>query len=225
MCLICVPLVESGIDSMVDKANRVECETVELRLDFLSGFSDLGHLEKIEKKKVVACMPSWEGGNFKGSEPDRMKILRSSLDFADFITIELNTDKILRDSLVAAAKDAGVKVILSYHNFDLTPPRQEIIRILNKELEANADIAKIAFMANNYTDVLNLMQVLVDQNDDASFNIPLIAISMGKFGKISRVIGPLLGSYLTYAPIEKGGESAPGQLTLDELTQILKILD
>ena len=54
--------------------------------------------------------------------------------------------------------------------------------------------------------------------------IPLIAISMGEKGKITRVLGPLLGSYLTFAAIATGKESAPGQMTVKDLRDIFQII-
>ena len=52
----------------------------------------------------------------------------------------------------------------------------------------------------------------------------IIAFSMGPTGKYSRVIAPLLGGYLTFAVLEAGQESAPGQLTVQELLSIWEIL-
>ncbi len=220
--MICIPIVESDINSMVKIANSVDAGLIELRLDYLSEFSDLEKLREIRTEKIVTCMPSWEGGNFKGTEKERFEILTKALKFAGLVTIELNTEKKYRDELIKNAKDAGVKVIIACHDFNSTPERTEIIEILNRERDSNADIAKVAFMANNYQDVLNLMQVLVDKGPD--FGIPIIALSMGNFGRISRVLAPLLGSYLTFASIKKGKESAEGQLTAEEVRKILEIL-
>jgi len=220
--MICASIIESGIDSMVKIANSIDSDIIELRLDHLSEFSGLEKLRGIRTEKIVTCMPSWEGGNFKGQERERFEILNKAIEFAEFVTIELRTEKKYRDELIKNAKEIGVKVIIAYHNFDSTPERKEIIKILNRERDSKADIAKVAFMASNYKDVLNLMQVLVDNYE--KFEIPIIALSMGRFGRISRILVPLLGSYLTFASVEKGRESAEGQLTVEELRKILKIL-
>jgi 3-dehydroquinate dehydratase len=47
---------------------------------------------------------------------------------------------------------------------------------------------------------------------------------MGTAGKYSRIISPILGGYLTFAVLEAGQESAPGQLTVQELLSVWKIL-
>jgi len=222
--MICASIIEPDIDSMVNIANSIDSDIIELRLDYLSDFSGLEKLRAIRKEKIVTCMPSWEGGKFEGRERERFEILKRSMEFAEFITIELRAKKKYREDLIERAKEIGVKVIIAYHDFNSTPERREIMRILDRERDSRADIAKVAFMANDYKDVLDLMQVLVDKVDEG-FGIPIIALSMGKLGRISRVLAPLLGSYLTFASVEKGRESAEGQLTVNELRKILKILD
>lgn len=211
----------SKVDSMVKIANSVDSNLVELRLDYLDNFLEIGKLKKIKKPRISTCMPVWEGGKFKGSENERAEILLSAIEFSNYVTIELRTRKSLRDPLIKKAKERGVKVIVSYHDFNSTPEKKEIMKIIKKEHSAGADIAKVAFMPKNYADVLNAMYALVENK----LKIPVIAISMGKIGKISRVIAPALGSYMAYASAGKGKESAEGQLTVKELKEVLKILE
>jgi 3-dehydroquinate dehydratase type I len=52
----------------------------------------------------------------------------------------------------------------------------------------------------------------------------IIAFCMGEQGRISRVMALLLGSYLSFAALDKGAESAPGQLTIGEMRQLQEIL-
>ncbi len=218
--MICTPITEPRIDAMIKVANSVDSGMVELRLDYLNDFSGIEKIRDISKLKISTCMPSWEGGKFKGSEKERIEILLSAIEFSGYLTIELKTRKSLRDMLIKKAREKGVKVIIAYHDFNSTPGRKAILKILKKEQAAGADIAKVAFMPKNYADVLNTMYSLVENK----IGIPVIAVSMGKIGKISRIIAPVLGSYLTYASVEMGKESAEGQLTVDELRNVLKIL-
>jgi 3-dehydroquinate dehydratase type I len=222
--MICVSIMEADVVSMVAAASKAPTDIVELRLDALSDFSGLSALKKIKKKKIVACMPSWEGGSFHGSEAARARILFSAIPLSDYVTVELRADKALLDALLMDAKKAKVKSIIAYHDFKSTPSKEKIISILNDEKSAGADIAKVAFMAKDDADVLRLMQALVELRDDPAFKLPIIAVSMGEAGKISRVVAPLLGAYLTYAAPSKGKESAPGQLTFDEVNKILSVV-
>lgn len=218
--MICIAITESTIDSMVRIANSTDSDLAELRLDYLDDFSEIEKIRNIRKPKISTCMPVWEGGRFKGSEKERIEILLSAIEFSNFVTIELRTRKSLRDRLIKKAKETGVKVIISYHDFNSTPERKETLKILKKERAAGADIAKISFMPKNYADVVNTMYTLVGNN----LEIPIIAVSMGRLGRISRILAPVFGSYLTYASAGKGKESAEGQLTVKELKNILKIL-
>jgi 3-dehydroquinate dehydratase type I len=223
--MICVSIMEADVASMVAAASKAPTDIVELRLDALSDYSDASVLKKIKKKKIVACMPSWEGGNFRGSEEDRLKLLRGSLPYVDYVTVELRAEKAALVALLREAKKAKVKIIIAYHDFVSTPDKEKIISILNDEKSVGADIAKVAFLAKDESDVLRLMQALVDARDDPSFNLPIIAVSMGENGKISRVVAPLLGAYLTYVASSRGKESAPGQLTFDEVNKILSVVE
>jgi 3-dehydroquinate dehydratase type I len=223
--MICVSIIEPDAASMTEAANIAPTDIVELRLDALSGCFDASFLKKIKKKKIVACMPSWEGGRFRGSEDERMKILHGSLPYVDYVTVELRTEKAALDALLKGAKELGVKVILSFHDFKETPDKEKIISILNDEKSAGADVAKVAFLAEEEGDVLRLMQAFVAARDDPAFKLPIIAVSMGEAGKISRVVAPLLGSFLTYAAQSRGKESAPGQLTFDEIKKIISVVE
>ncbi|HEX54921.1 MAG: type I 3-dehydroquinate dehydratase [Candidatus Altiarchaeales archaeon] len=222
--MICASITENRLGDMVRLANSSNADLVELRLDYVSDIDEISQIGKIEKPVIVTCMPRWEGGNFDGSDEKRINILLKALDFSEYITVELMTEKRLRDGLIERARENNKKVILSYHDFNGTPPINKILEILERERGEGADIAKVAFMPRNYEDVLEVMRALVIKKNDNKFGIPIIAVSMGEIGKVSRILAPILGSYLTYASIEKGRESAPGQLTVNELRQILRIL-
>ena len=215
--MICASITESLIDEMVETANSTDADIVEVRLDYLKGFEGLGELRKIKNPLIATCMPQWEGGRFRGGEAERISILQEAINFSDYVSIELRTEEGLRNRIINEAKECGVKVIVSYHDFKKTPEREEILTIIEEEKAAGGSIAKIAFMPKDYIDVLRTMEVLL--RDD--LGIPVIAASMGELGKISRILGPLFGSYLTFASPGRGKESAPGQLTVGELRKIL----
>jgi len=219
--MICTPILEKEPESMIGTANSTKSDLVELRLDYLTEFSGIGKLKRIQKPVIATCMPKWEGGHFEGAEEERIGILKNALEFSSHVTIELRTEKELRDHLIREAKDKGVKVIISYHDFNSTPDKDEILSILRQEEKAGADITKAAFMPKNHTDVLNTLTAITENPTALS----VIAISMGELGKVSRILGPVLGSYLTYASTCKEKESAPGQLTVGELKKVLEIIE
>ncbi len=219
--MICSPIIETEIDAMTTLANQADSDLVELRLDYLKDYSILEKIGEVNKPKIITCMPEWEGGLFKGSENERVRVILDSLEFcdsSDYVSIELKTGKENLNKILTAAKKKKIRVIISSHNFRETPKKKEILKILSEEEKAGADIAKVSFMPENHGDVLTVLSVLTDNK----LKIPIIAISMGELGKITRVAGLLMGSYLTFASLEKGRESAKGQMSVKEVREALK---
>jgi 3-dehydroquinate dehydratase type I len=216
--VICAPVTETSLDAAVQVSNSAETDLVELRLDFLRDYGGLAAIRRIKKPIIATCMPKWEGGRFAGTEKERIAVLKEACRYAKYVSVELKTDKILRGSLIKEARKNKVKVIISHHDYNKTPADKEIKKTIRKEKEAGADVAKISYAANEYGDALRVMRALSENKT----GIPVIAISMGEKGRITRVLGPLFGSYLTFAAIAKGKESAPGQMTVKELRDIFR---
>ena len=51
----------------------------------------------------------------------------------------------------------------------------------------------------------------------------IIPIAMGEAGKWTRILGLAHGAYLTYAALESGNETAPGQISVDELLNVFRV--
>jgi 3-dehydroquinate dehydratase len=114
---------------------------------------------------------------------------------------------------------AGQKIIGSQHYFSHTPEtvqmRQELLQIQ----EAGADIGKLAVMPQNAMDVLRLLEATVQTKEDYP-DYPLVTMAMGGLGTVSRISGQIFGSCMTFASL--GKISAPGQLPLQNMTEILE---
>ncbi len=219
--MICAVLREKTVVLMVKVALKNNADVFEIRLDCLKDLRNLDKLSLIKKPKIATCMPKWEGGFFNGSEKERLKLLSSVLDKVQYATIELNCKPPARAAFIRQAKSRGVKVIVAYHDFKKTPGVKKILQIIRREKKAGADIAKVAFTPKKHSDVLAVMEALASNES----GLPVIALSMGERGKISRVVGPLLGSYLTFASVGRGRESASGQLTVGDLKAVLRLLE
>lgn len=121
---------------------------------------------------------------------------------------------------VSMAHEAEMAVILSYHDFEKTPSEEEMLDKLEKMQMFGADIAKIAVMPENLQDVLHLLSVTNQFAEQGK--CPVITMSMGKKGMISRVTGEIFGSALTFAAGKKA--SAPGQIAVSNVREALRLL-
>ncbi len=220
MGLICVSLTEKTLDSTVELANTLDCDLVEVRLDYLDRVSDISRLGDIRNSVMVTCMPEWEGGLFKGLEEERMKLLKSALEYADYVSVELKTEARFRDRLLTEAGQKGVKVVMAFHDFKSTPPRHEIVELIEKMEEACADIAKVAFAVKEPSEALDILKAQVT----ADVKIPVIALGMGEVGRVTRVVGPMLGGYLTFAAPSRDRRAVAGQYTLEEMKAVKELL-
>lgn len=117
---------------------------------------------------------------------------------------------------VQAMHDMGTKLIISNHDFAKTPAREEIADRYKRMMTLNADLPKIAVLPQNERDV---MVMLAAMNESTAFCGPLIGISMGELGKVTRVRGGAFGSVMTFA--SKGKASAPGQIDAETLSKML----
>ncbi len=106
---------------------------------------------------------------------------------------------------------AGIKIIRSYHNFEETP--EDLAGILSEMQKRPAALYKIATRAHSTLDALRMLNFVQGSKNIAG-------MCMGEKGEITRILGPVVGSALTFAAPEKGKETAFGQLTVDELQNI-----
>jgi 3-dehydroquinate dehydratase-1 len=121
---------------------------------------------------------------------------------------------------IAAAHGHGTQVVASNHDFDSTPPAEEIESRLEAMEAAGADVAKIAVMPRSAADVVTLIEATERRHRDA--RIPLITMSMGGLGAITRIGGGVFGSSATFATV--GESSAPGQLPAADVRAALDLL-
>jgi 3-dehydroquinate dehydratase type I len=112
-------------------------------------------------------------------------------------------------------------LIISSHDFSGTPLEKALINKFNACRKLGGDIVKIVTHAHAADDNLRVLGLIPYARNKEQ---KIIALCMGEQGKISRVMAPLLGAYWSYASLEKGAESAPGQLTTEEMRLIYKLV-
>ena len=237
---VCVPLVGRTAEEIISQADQIRSalslgtviDIAELRIDFFEGISDLsGVIELLNDVKYILSedilllftLRSEREGREKLPEGVRYgQVVRAAVEsgIPDLTDIELDSGE--RDELIKLAADKGVRVILSKHFFDMTPEDELMKHIITDMEKAGADIAKLAVMPRDRQDVLRLLAV-TEQLTREGLKIPLITMSMGKLGAVSRACGGLFGSAVTFASLSKA--SAPGQIPVVELNNIIELLE
>jgi 3-dehydroquinate dehydratase/shikimate dehydrogenase len=225
--MICVPLTATTVAQAQAEWPLAEAvaDLVELRLDYLSDFrrADLEPLLAARRKPVIVTYrPRAEGGRYEGPEGPRLEALAAAVERgAEHVDVELSTSATACRDLLTQARSAGTRVILSFHDFEKMPPLDHLRSLVDEAWTRGADVAKVAGLATEIEDnltILALVQYARQQQRD------LIALAMGAAGRLSRVLTPLFGAYLTFATLAPGRESAPGQMTPAELQQIWELL-
>lgn len=227
---ICVPVIEKteyDIIKYIKEIRKLPFDIIELRADFFINeiekynfdniISISNSIKKIINKPIIFTLRSLkEGGNFIINSKNYKYILDIYSNIIenksfDLIDLELAT---LKDydikNLIKLSKLNNVKVIISNHDLSKTPTKKSIILRIKKMIKLKCDIAKVAYMPKTKKDVITLLDIANEIKD-----FPLIAISMGDLGIITRIFC----SMITFASVKKS--SAPGQLEIIKLKYIL----
>lgn len=180
---------------------------VELRLDYINGEVNIRRLLNDRPCPVViACRRERDGGKYTGGEEQRLLLLRTAIaEGVEYVDLE-------EDVAMSIPRFGKTKRIVSLHDFRKTPDDLEAI---HKRLCAmNADIVKIAGMANHPQDNLRMLR-LVRQS-----KVPTIGLCMGDIGTPSRILAGKFGSPFTYATFHHERTLAPGQLSFQQMNAI-----
>lgn len=188
----------------------------EVRIDLIgNGWEELA--TRLPKPWIACNRRKEEGGNWQGSEACRIEELLKALPLEAFIVdIELETPGL--DIIVPVIKQkAGC--LISSHNIKETPCFDELKDIVLKQIAAGADICKVVTFANRDDDNFTVLRLIPEFPGKR-----IIAFAMGEKGLASRILCPLTGGDFSYAAIEKGAESAAGQLTVEDLRRIYRMV-
>lgn len=235
---ICVPVVGRTEEEIYKEARRVTrypADILELRVDWFEHADNTELVLRIlhEIRKLIGNIPLLltfrsfrEGGESSLSWEQYSKLLITAADGrqADMIDVEMffeGQHEAEMKELVRCLHQKKMIVVGSNHDFMKTPDEQEIIRRLCFMYDLNADIAKIAVMPQCERDVLALLSA-TEHMKTHSGKGPVITMSMGRQGMISRLAGETFGSSVTFA--SAGKASAPGQMEVRQLKKILESL-
>ena len=199
---LCVPLTGNGMPALLSELQQVAdlpADLFEWRLDCFFG-NPLPVLPQVlenlgDKPLLCTLRTQGEGGQARLSPEEYER------------------------RLVDLLQTGGISVVLSKHDFHQTPPKEEIAATLRRMKALGADLPKYAVMPRTPGDVLALLAATWEASSEIG---PVITMSMGELGKITRAGGGVFGSCLTFGAGLNA--SAPGQIDAENLRAILEDL-
>lgn len=225
MTFICVPIMvessgESGARAALEQAAeavRAGARLIEWRLDQVADDRELIRqlLSKSPAPCIVTCRPTSEGGEYNGDEVDRIAMLEHiALEhMPPYLDVELGAYE--RSANLAhkvrlvvdhpnQLRPTGTRLILSTHDFR-GRPKDLYARIGRMASEDACAVIKVAWTARSLRDNIEAFELLAHRAK------PMIALCLGRFGLMSRVLAPKFGALLTFARADDMPGTAPGQ--------------
>ncbi|NLX22985.1 MAG: type I 3-dehydroquinate dehydratase [Phycisphaerae bacterium] len=233
--MLCVPVTARAEDQAfadIQSAKRANAGMIELRLDYLERSDAHMVCRLVEQARqaggqtIATCRIAEEGGQWHGEETQRIALLVAAGEAgADYIDVEYHAWKRsaqLRQAIGRVCRvDTGAerprcRLILSKHNFTETPANLDAIfaELRNEP----AHVVKLACKANRITDALRMLDAL----RESARTGPAIGLSMGEAGVITRVLAGKVGGLLTFAALDTGKESAPGQPAIKQMRSLYR---
>lgn len=230
--LICLPLVAGDVGALRSQATVAQAlspDLIEWRADYYDDVSEAGMCDGARAlREVVGTIPVIytlrirdEGGAQVIAQDLRARIIESVLrsGLVDIVDIELRNGSDFIGQVSSVADDSGVRVILSFHDFEGTPDVNVLLAAISEMVRHDADIAKVACMPKAPEDLLRLLEAtLVARRMFPT--LPMCTLSMGGLGVATRAAGCLFGSDMTFAVGQAA--SAPGQIPVAELRTMIE---
>lgn len=223
ICVVIRERDEAAVEAALQRPRNV-AGFCEIRLDYLPGHqitpANLCKWIKLAGTAVIVTLRrTANGGEFGGDEAEQISILKSILHCgAAYFDLEIETVENHLNGRLDLLRKGKARWIVSYHNFQETPA--DLSSVYHRLLACKPDVVKIATKACTFADNFRLLDL---SNEPKPSQTDLILVAMGELGAYSRILGPSYGSLLTYASAEHGQESAPGQLTAEELAKLYRI--
>ncbi|MCP4693255.1 MAG: shikimate dehydrogenase [Desulfobacterales bacterium] len=212
--MICTAITSETTDQAIADMRRASrfADLLEIRVDYINNPDLKKIIAAREKPLIITITPQHERGKFTGSEEERCALLREAMALgADYVDVGLDCPHL--PSLLKEKKET--RVIVSHHDYEKTP--DDLQGIYERIRSTGADVIKIAAFANTLGDNTRILDLIEKSDQD------VIAICMGPKGEISRILAPLYGSFLTFASLETGRESAPGQIPAETMREVYRL--
>lgn len=231
---VCVPVLEKEKQEIIKEIvalTKTGADVIEWRVDAFSKYLDFNEIRSVlaeaapylkEKIFLYTFRTKLQGGfgEVTAEQLNDIHNIAAESGVVDFLDVEFFAEEFPIVKIVRL-QEKGVRVIASHHDFEETPKRDVMKMLLERMCAGNADIVKLAVMPQKEEDVLDLLSVTNEfykENPDT----PIISMSMGKMGMISRICGETFGSCVTFAANKE--TSAPGQMKMDKVIEVIDFL-
>jgi 3-dehydroquinate dehydratase type I len=220
ICVSIKPKNTQEACDLIGKAEAAKADFIEIRLDSFEETRKLSDFSGATKIPLIATnkMPT-EGGTFSGTQAQRWQtLIKAAKSGFQYVDLDLTNLK-LKEQIVDL-QESGAKTIVSFHKHDGAFTTQEMQRILGEEMGSGADVCKIIGTAKQVQDNLTALN-FVSENAGKT---RLVCFCMGDQGRISRLLSPVFGAFFTFAALEEGSETAPGQISIKEMRSAYSLL-
>lgn len=218
--MLCIPIIARDTLSALEKISeaRKYADLLEIRLDLMDSF-DSSKMIKAAGKPVITTYRSIKEGGHGTNDPSVVAdyLVNAAKASSDFIDIELSMPAKYREKILMEKRKS--RIIISTHIMDRTPSIDTLNSLMDDSIEAGGDIVKIITTARAIEDNLRILNLVSEARKN---DIDIIAFCMGPLGRMSRIFSLLMGGFLTFASLEKGEESASGQIPVKEMRELLE---
>lgn len=232
---ICAPLVARTHDALAAETRAVAAkrpDLLEWRVDFFEQIADpravLAAARELRAAAAGIPILFTRRAQREGGQPialDEAQVIAlydavaesGTVDLMDF---EMGNERADVERVRALTRRHGLPLVLSFHDFQRTPSSADLAARFAQAEALGADVAKVAVMPKSMEDVHRLLGATLQAS--ASLTIPVISMSMGGLGAVSRLCGGVFGSALTFAV--GSAPSAPGQIAIEEVRAALRTL-
>jgi 3-dehydroquinate dehydratase type I len=219
----CLPIIKPFKSAVLElvKTHDADYGYFEVWLDYLEDLDEtfLAELVELAGERLIVV---FRRQNLEAPQMERQKRLDILTTLAGSpVLVDLDVQSQQAELEFATTQSKPVQLITSYHDYRQTPDSVRLRSIIATMEPYRPRMFKLATLCNDQGDALRLLELLTELRAQ---NKPSIVLGMGEFGQITRVFGTLWGNEMTFAPLAAAEQSAPGQLTRQQLETIFKEL-
>lgn len=234
---ICVSVCAETAGELIEQIKRAKdlADVIEIRFDYLKNIEHLiwGQIKCFRQQFKGNLLATFRPKN-KGQGGQKELSLEERNNFWNYSAVDESVDWIdfeydfRLDNQKKYFRSTVKKIIWSFHAFNIVPNENNLTSIfselseltINKYSGKGFDVLKLAVATKDITDSISIWKLLKKAKLDHRQIIP---IAMGESGKWTRILGLAHGALMTYAALDDGKETAPGQISARDLIEVYRV--